>query len=75
MRERAQKTHEEGGDEVLASDVPEHVSFSKSQVAHGTQTNPEGIVDDPQLSMQLFLTVNIRTLRRKFVRALVSDNS
>ena len=74
-REQAQITHEEGGDEVFASDVPKHVSFSEPQVAHGTQTDPEGIVDDSQLSVRLFLSVNIRTARREFISALASDNS
>jgi hypothetical protein len=74
-QERAQNIHEEGGDEIFARDVPKHESFSKPKVTHGTQTNPEGIVDDPQLSVQLFLTVTIRTARGKFVSALASHDS
>ncbi len=74
-RGQAQGTHKEGGDQIVAHDVSKHIGFSEPEVAHGTETDPEGIVDDPQLCVKLFLLASIRTVLREFIRARVSDNS
>jgi hypothetical protein len=67
-------THKEDGDQIFANDVSEHVGFSETQVAHCTQTDPEGIVDDLQLCVKLVVLDSIRTNLRELISALVSDN-
>jgi hypothetical protein len=54
------RAHKEGGDEVLARDIAEHVSLSKTQVAHGAQTDPERIVENGQLGMRLYILASFR---------------
>jgi hypothetical protein len=71
----AQGTHAEGRNQIFANDVPVHVGFSETEVAHHTQTDPEGIVDDPQLCMKFIALAGIRTTLGKFINALVRDDS
>lgn len=71
----AMDTHEEDGYEILANDVPKHIGFSETEVGHGTQADPEGIVDDPQLGVGPHILSRIRTDVREFIGALVSDDT
>ena len=71
----AMGTHEEDGYEILANDVPKHIGLSETEVGHGTQADPEGIVDDPQLSVGPHILSRIRTDVREFISALVSDDT
>jgi hypothetical protein len=69
------KAHEEGGDEVFARDISEHVSFSKTQVTHGTQTDPENIIENGQLGVRHHIFARFHMTSRKFIDALACDNA
>jgi hypothetical protein len=66
-------TYEEDRYEILANDVPKHVGFSETEVGHGTQADPESIVDDPQLCVWPHILSRIDV--REFISALVSDDT
>jgi hypothetical protein len=54
-KREAWRTHEEGGDQIFASNVSEHVGCIETKVTHHIQTDPEGIIDDPQLGIKLIV--------------------
>lgn len=69
-------THEEDGYKIFANNVPKHISFSETKGTHGAQADPEGVVDDPQFGVKLFMAGTIiRTTSRKFISAFVSDDA
>jgi hypothetical protein len=68
-------THDEDGYEVVANDVAKHIGFSETVVGHGAQTDPEDIVDDPQLGVGPHTLSRIGTEVGEFISALVSDDT
>jgi len=74
-RGRADGTHDEGGYEIFANNIPIHIGFSETERTHGTQADPEGIVYDPQLCLGPHILARIRTEVREFISALVSDDT
>jgi hypothetical protein len=64
----------EDGYEIFANNVSKHIGFSETKGTHGTKADPEGVVDDPQFGVKLFMA-SIRTKSRKFICVLVSDDA